>query len=358
MAEPLRIGLVGCGAIARRVHLPLLYGRPDVRVTALAESDPDLLAETVQQFRGAEAYATIEDMLGEAALDAVIVTLPTGLHATAACAVLDSGRHLFLEKPLATSIEDAAAVILAWQRAGTVGMMGFNCRANPLLVELRDLVRGGRAGVPRYLRTVFAIEAREMPEWKRHRSSGGGALLDLGTHHIDLIRFLTDREITGVRATIRSRVTEHDTVLLELELDGGISAHAFFSLAGAEMEHIEVHGDAARLAVSRFTSLAVDIVDNPGRGAGPLAHVLRRVGALRHIRRALRARRAPWREPGYALLLDRFIEAARTGASANVPDLTDGFACAAVIAAAERSAASGRMETPLALASFNLREAP
>lgn len=355
--KPLRIGLVGCGAIARQVHLPLLYGRSDVRVTALAERNVDLLTETAQKFGDAGVYATIEEMLGGGVdLDAVIVTLPTGLHASAACAVLDAGLHLYLEKPLATSLEDAAAVVESWHRAGTVGMMGFNCRANPLVLELRDLMQGGRAGGLHHLRTVFSIAARDMPEWKQHRSSGGGALLDLGAHHIDLIRFVTNREICGVRATIQSRVTEHDTALLELELDGGVTAHAFFSLAGAELEHIEVHGDQARLAVSRFTSLAVDIAENPGRGAGPLGQVLRRAGGLRHIGRAFRTRRAPWREPGYAVLLDRFIGAARSGASGYGPDLADGFACTAVVAAAERSAVSGRIEAPVALASFIPKE--
>jgi predicted dehydrogenase len=347
MSSRLRIGVVGCGAIAWQVHIPLLRGRADVRLAAFADSDYDVLAETVLRFRGAQPYASLEDMLAEAELDAVVVTLPTALHATAARAVFDAGRHLFLEKPLATTLEDGAAVVEAWRRAGTVGVMGYNCRANPLFGRLRALMQAGRAGGLVYLRTVFATAPRPLPEWKQQRASGGGALLDLGAHHIDLIRFLTDREITGVRATIRSRCTEHDTALLELELDGGAGAHAFFSLASAESEHVEVHGEAARLSVSRFTSLDVDVIDNPGDGGGVLARGLFRAGALRHVGRALRARRAPLREPGYALLLDRFITAARTGTvAADIPDIADGFACAAVIAAAEQSAVSGRMEAP------------
>ncbi len=356
--EPLRIGLVGCGAIARQVHLPLLNGRADARVVALAESDADMLAATTRQFPGTEGYATIEEMLERATIDAVIVTLPTGLHAAAARAVLGAGLHLYLEKPLATSLDDATAVVESWRRSGRVGMMGFNCRGNPLINELRDLVQGGRAGTPHHIRAVFSIAARDMPQWKQHRSSGGGALLDLGTHHLDVIRFITDREISGVRATIQSRITEHDTALLELELDGGLTAHAFFTLAGAEFEHIEVHGDAARLAVSRFTSLAVDVTDNPGRGAGPLPALLRRTGVLRHIGRALRTRRSPWREPGYAVLLDRFIAAARSGNAGYGPDLADGFACAAIIDAAERSALSGRIEAPFTPANHPPKEAP
>jgi predicted dehydrogenase len=346
MSGPVRVGVAGCGAIAQLVHIPLLRARADVRITALADSDSAVLSQSVVQLRGVRAHSSLEAMLEEGELDAVVVTLPTALHAGAACAVLDAGLHLFLEKPLATTPADAADVLASWRRAGTVGTMGFNCRANPLLGELRDLLRSGRAGQPRYVRTVFATAPRELPAWKRQRDSGGGALLDLGAHHIDYVRYLTGSEVTGVRATIRSRVTDHDTALVELTLDSGVDVHMYFSLASAEAEHIEVHGDAARLAVSRFTSLAVDVIDNPGAGGGPVARVVRRMRGLRHVGRALGARRAPLREPGYALLLDAFITAVRTGAHDGYADLADGFACAAVIAAAEQSAISGRTETP------------
>jgi predicted dehydrogenase len=206
-----------------------------------------------------------------------------------------------------------------------------------------------------------------LPEWKRRRATGGGALLDLGAHHLDLLRFLLGREIAGVRASIASRTTEQDTALLELEFDDGVLGHCFFGLGSAETDHIEVHGEAARLSVARFSSLDVDIVDNPGSGGGALARALRRAGALRHGVRALRARHAPLREPGYAILLDRFVGAARaalpgrddgdgrTGGGrpgvalpTDTPDIADGFACTAIIAAAEQSLRTGRMEAPAA----------
>ncbi|CAN5897289.1 N/A [soil metagenome] len=347
MSERLRIGVVGCGAIARQVHLPLLRRRADVQLVAMADNDPNKLPDVVLRYRGVPAYTSMEDMLADGNLDAVVITLPTGMHAAAARAALAAGLHVFVEKPLADSLEDAGAVLDAWRQSGRVGVVGFNCRANPLNVRLRELVGAGRAGEPAYMRTVFATARRDMPAWKRHRATGGGALLDLGAHHIDLLRFIGRREISGVHATITSRITEHDTVLLDLEFDGGVLGHAFFSLAGAETDHVEVHGDRARLSVRRFTSLDVDVVDNPGPDGGGLRRVLRRAGTLRHLGRALRARRAPLREPGYAALLDGFIRAARGGApDPDMPGIADGFACAAVIDAAERSAESGRMEAP------------
>lgn len=349
-SDQLQIGVAGCGAISRQVHFPVLQKRRDVRLVAIADNDEHALNETARNIEGVQRFRSVEEMLSGATLDAVVVALPPALHCAAACAVLQARQHLYLEKPLAPTLDEAAVIVRAWRQSGRVGMMGFNFRANPLHVRLHELVQQGRAGRTVYLRTFFSTATRTLPAWKRERSSGGGALLDLAVHHIDLIRFLTGREITGVRASVSSQASEDDTALLELQLDGGIGAHAFFSLAGAEGDHVEVHGDLARMSVARYASLDVEIVDNPGRGAGAAGRALRRLGALRHLPRAIAARRSPLREPGYAVLIDRFIQAVRTGSTpANAPSIVDGFAATAVVAAAELSLTTGLMEKPVAV---------
>jgi myo-inositol 2-dehydrogenase / D-chiro-inositol 1-dehydrogenase len=351
--EYLRVGIAGCGTIARQVHLPLLQRHQDVKLVAIADSDEDALAQAAHHSLDAQAYRSTEEMLSKAELDAVVVAVPPTMHSSAACAAFEAGLHVYLEKPMAPGLDDAATIMRTWQRSGRIGVMGFNCRANPLHVQLRELMRAGRAGSIVYLQTFLASAARAHPEWKQQRASGGGVLLDLGVHHIDLIRFLTGREITGVRASVSSRMSDQDTALLELQLEGGIGAHAFFSLAAAEGDHVDVHGDVARLAVARYTSLDVQITDNPGRGFGVVGRALRSAGAIRHLGRALKARRAPLREPGYAFLLDRFIRAGLTGvAPLDVPDLADGFAATAVVTAAELSLTTGQMETPTVLSAL------
>jgi predicted dehydrogenase len=347
MPEPLRIGIAGCGSIVQQVHLPLLSARKDVQLVAVAEPDGAAVDAVLRRFPGVRPYAGLSDMLAAIDLDAVVIALPTALHAAAACQVFSAGLHAYIEKPLATTVEEADAVARAWRGSGRVGVLSFNCRANPLLVRLRDLLRSGRAGALVYVRSVFATAPRALSLWRQQRGTGGGALLDLGVHHIDLVRFLTGIEIAGVRATIASRKSEQDTALLELQLENGVGVHAFFSLAAAETDQVEVHGDGARLSVARFTSLDVRIVDNPGRAGGTTGRLLRAAGALRHVPRALAARRAPLREPGYAILLDQFVRAARAGVlPVDVPDVADGFACAAVVAAAESSLVTGRLEPP------------
>lgn len=339
MAGRVRVGVAGCGAIARRAHLPLLTRRSHAAVVAIADPDPEALAGAQAQVPAARPFENLEAMLGGAALDAVIVALPTAMHGSAARRVLEAGCHLYLEKPLASHESEGAAVVEAWRASGRVGMMGFMMRFNPLHRRLRALLQAGRAGRPVYARSVFATAPRPLPEWKRCRATGGGALLDLGAHHIDLMRFLFSREPVSVHATLESRATEEDTALLELELDGGPHVQGFYSLASAEQDHVEVHGDQARLAVSRFTSLDVQVKDNPGGSAGPVQGLTRQAGALRHLPEAWRARRAPLREPGFGRALDAFIAAVRTGHLVEgAADLDDGYACLAIIDAAERAA--------------------
>jgi predicted dehydrogenase len=345
VAERLKIGIAGCGAIARDVHIPLLMRRADVSVSGIAEPDAELLAAAKARLPAALPFATLDEMLGNTELDAVVVALPTDAHAAAACAVLEAGCDLYLDKPMAANLADGARVVDTWRASGRIAMMGFNARFNPLHLRLRQLVQSGRAGKLVYVRTVFTTAPRPMPEWKRRRATGGGALLDLGAHHIDLIRFLFSREPVSVRATIESKDTEEDTSLLELELEDGLHVHGFFSLAAAEQDQIEVYGDRARLSVSRFTSMDVSVMDNPGRGGGALGRIVRRAGAIRHVGAAIHARRSPLREPGYAVALDRFIEAVRTRRlSDDAANVEDGYACVSVIDAAERSARSGQTE--------------
>lgn len=344
----IRIGVAGCGVIARQVHLPLLRHRTDARVTAVADADPARLDAACRVAPRARPHPDLASLL-EDAVDAVVVCLPTGLHAPAAEAVLAAGKHLYLEKPLAPTLAEGSRVLNAWSTSDRVAMMGFNCRFNPLYQRLRSLLAAGRAGTPVYVRTVFATAPGQVADWKRSRATGGGALLDLASHHVDLLRFLFAREVARVTATILSRHTEDDTALLEIELENGPRAHLFVSLAASELEQVEVHGERARLSVSRFTSLDVAVTENPTNFFGTLEQMARSAGALRNLGSAIRARRAPLREPGYALALDQFIGAVHQGErkATPAPDLADGYACLAVIDAAERSSRTGASTVPI-----------
>src|SRR5262245_25271328 len=103
----IRVGILGCGGIARAAHVPSLARERDVAITALADQDAANLAAARTLAPRAHATADYRDVLAAADVDAVIIALPPALHADAAVAALETGKHVYVEKPLATSLADA-----------------------------------------------------------------------------------------------------------------------------------------------------------------------------------------------------------------------------------------------------------
>jgi predicted dehydrogenase len=333
-----RVAVAGAGRVAAEVHLPNLAGLREARVTAIADPDPARRMRAGALARGARMVADYRELAELSDVDAVLVCLPTPLHAPAAIAALEAGRHVYVEKPLAACVERAAPVVEAWRRSGRAGMIGFNYRHNPLYASLKTRLDARAIGTPIAVRTVFSTRRHDGPRWEAARESGGGALLRLGCHHIDLIAFLLDRRVTRVSAEIRSIESEHDTACLQLVLDGGTVAQAVFANGATEEDRVEVHGERGVLAVDRYRSL-----DAAFRGAVPrrgqeIAGALRRGLRVGHL---VEKWRSPWNEPSHRRALAHFLRAIAAGTPVS-PDLLDGERTLEVIAAAERSAATGQ----------------
>ena len=351
----IRIGVLGCGGIARAAHLPSLSRLGDARVVALADADAASLAAARAAAPSAKAVSDYRHVLDMPGVDAVLIALPPALHAEAAIGALQRGQHVYIEKPLATSLADARRVLAASDEAArdadaarrTVAMMGFNYRWNPLIQQARARIAAGMIGEPVALRTVFSTPARELPQWKRHREAGGGVLLDLAVHHIDLARFLTGAEIATVSAELQSMRTEHDTALLQMVLTNGVTAQSMFSLAAVDEDRIDVYGTDAKLSIDRYRSLRVEVVPAAAGGAIGFA-VTRFVGELAALPYAVRKMRAPLNDPSFTMALEAFVRAVHdpfavtSDVTEVTSDVTDGFRAAAVIEAAESSARSHR----------------
>ncbi|HEX8648026.1 MAG TPA: Gfo/Idh/MocA family oxidoreductase [Thermoleophilaceae bacterium] len=341
----LRLGLLGFGTVVRGIHLETLRRLRGVTVAAVADADPRARAEAERLLPGAAVRSSEAELLAEPDLDAVMVCLPAGEQAAAATAVLGSGRHVYVEKPIATNVADARAVVEAWRSAGTVGMAGLNYRHHPHYRRARELIRSGAVGELVGARSVFSLPgAVGQPEWKRSRDAGGGVLLDLGSHHADLVHFLLGEPVREVFAEVRSQRAEDDSATVELRLGSGLLVQSLFSLAAIDEERFEVYGTEGKLTVDRCYALDVEI-----RPATRERDRLRRLGrglrSLRHASFMVTRTRAPACEPSYPLALERFVAAVR-GEAAAEPDLLDGYRSLAVVAAAMESARTGAPVAP------------
>jgi len=337
---PLRIGVIGCGQIARAIHLPVLGRIPEARVVALAEPVDASRAAAAALAPAAAAHADYRELLRAGGLDAVVVCAPPHLHAPSAIAAFDAGLHVYLEKPLAPSLADAEPAVQSWLRAGTIGMIGFNFRFHPQIARIRERLRDGAIGDPLAVRAVFSILPHELPEWKRTRHTGGGVLLDLASHHVDLVHHLLGDDVTRVYASTRSLRGESDHAAVQLELASGVIAQLFVSLGTVDENRLEIVGTEGKLVMDRTELLRPEHV--PATQQGARARRLARALVALEPRRVLRS---PGAEPSFATALSAFVWSA-SGNAFGGPDLLDGVRNLAVIEAAERSLTSRAAESP------------
>jgi len=188
-----------------------------------------------------------------------------------------------------------------------------------------------------FVRDCEPLTGDALPPWKRRRASGGGVLLDLGSHHFDLLRWLLDARIGSALADTRSTHSEQDSADVHLRLGGGITVQCHFSFLTGPADHLEFQGDLGSLLVDRHrpTSLVrlrrrsgYGLVEgSPGRSAAQLRH------AFHHWLR-------PGHDPSYRSALAGFADAVR-GLPDPGADATDGWESLAAVLAAEGSIPPG-----------------
>jgi NDP-hexose-3-ketoreductase len=327
MPAPVRIGLLGCGAVACDQHLPALRKTAGADVVALADPDPASRARAARLAPGAAVHADAGELLARSDVDAVVVAAPTMLHADFASAAARAGKHVYVEKPLATSEDDAIGVIEEVARSGVTATVGFNRRRHPVYEQARRLLEAGRIGAVRFVQTAFCepVELHELPEWKRTRAAGGGVLLDLASHHFDLARWFLEAEIEVVHARTRSGRSEQDEAWTALSTSTGVEVQSLFSYRAAHADFIEFFGEQGRLRVDRH-------------GRALVVHRPRRSGY--GIRRDWfpSAGRVPRRgDPSYGRALGAFVQRLH-GAEVETPSLEDGLRSLQAVLAAERLA--------------------
>jgi len=340
MTQNVSIGLIGCGRIASLVYLNILRRMPGLRLTAIAEPD-DMRRETAgKSAPRAVLYADYKDLLRHQDLDAVIICLPNDMHADAAISSFEAGMHVYLEKPISINTDEAGKLLDVWNSANLVGMTGFNLRFNPVYLSLKKHIEAGTVGDITCVRTVFSYWRREFPEWRKHKVSGGGALLDIGSHHVDLLRYTLDAEMSQVSATISSRNTEGDNAVCELKTSSGVDVQSYFSITSIDEDKIEVYGTQGKLSADRFNS-SLRVVISESQRPGQLQQIKSDIGSLLRSRNLKDRILFPGKEPSFELALRHFVSAVK-GEVAASPDLLDGYKCLTILEAAEESAQTGR----------------
>ncbi len=184
----IRIGMIGAGAIAP-MHCRGILSHPSGELVALADSSRERADALAREFRIPTVYRDYRKLIDDRSIEAVSVALPNFLHAPVTIAALEAGKHVLLEKPFATSEAEALSVIGAAERSGRILTVGMNQRFTVEAQTVRALVERGELGEVYHLKAHWTRRsgAPRFGTWFADRKrSGGGALLDIGVHMLDL----------------------------------------------------------------------------------------------------------------------------------------------------------------------------
>ena len=343
-----KIGIAGCGRIAGYFHLPILSRLHGAELAALSDVDPERMGKAAEKHAAnARRYAEPEALIADPAIHAVVLCTPPAQHAPLAIAAFAAGKHVYVEKPLALTASSGREVVSAWRRAGTVGMVGLNYRFHPAFGDLKRRIADGEVGAVLAMRATFCSARRTLPDWKQAAASGGGALRDLGGHHLDLLPWLAGAPIREVSLYERSEITEADTALLTIELASGIGAQLLLSLSAATSQNrVEVIGTNGSIVADTALATAGPTLRPGGR---PARYMRMAKIARDHLRPQILLAASP-PAPSYAAALTAFVSAIVQGKPVS-PDIADGQLALDAVTVAERSAHSGKYETIEAYAS-------
>ena len=221
--DSIGVGMVGYGMIGR-VHalgyrdLPLMYpGQlPTLRLAGVCTSRPET-AQAAAEEAGFGAWTTsLAELLARDDVQVIDCVTPNHLHRVTVLAALAAGKHVYCEKPLALNGAEARELARAAATAKAQVGMVFNYRFIPAILRARQLIQEGRLGEVYHFRAAYLHSGYQDPErpvgWRLSREqAGGGALVDLGAHLIDLVRHLLG-EFAALQATLHTYVTERPPV--------------------------------------------------------------------------------------------------------------------------------------------------
>lgn len=197
MAErKLRLAIIGCGGIANGKHMPSLKKLPEVEMVAFC----DIVVERAEKAKAdygtedAKVYSDYKELLRDASIDVVHVCTPNDAHSEVTVAALEAGKHVMSEKPMAKTTEGARQMLDAAKRTGKKLTVGYNNRFRADSQMLYKLCRRGDLG-DIYFAKALAVRRRAVPTWGvflDEEKQGGGPLIDIGTHALDLTLWMMD----------------------------------------------------------------------------------------------------------------------------------------------------------------------
>ena len=336
--KPVRVGLLGAGAVAQVAHLPAYRRLRNARLVAICETEAPKRRALRERTGVDHAVESIEELLEIEEVEAVDICLPSHLHREAAVRCLEAGKHVLCEKPLALDPREVTDIVAAAERSGRSLLVGMNNRYRDDAILLKDFIEDGALGDVLYAQgSWFKPRDRvRRDQWHyRMETSGGGVFMDLGIQILDLALWMCDYpEPERVTTTFYRQTPEievEDSAVVTVSCAGGLTI-----ALEASWQFIR---DSEHIALGLFGSAGSGFLS-------PLRILQRLHGKLVHTTPQGQRRPGNLYMESYEREIAFFAEVAAGREEA--PPLSEQIALSRTVAAIRRSAEEGR-EIPLAV---------
>jgi predicted dehydrogenase len=225
--DKVRIGVIGLGAVAQGIHLPILSKMREVEIVALCDTDKPKARHLAEKYGAKSSHSDPAEMLKSVELDAVDICTPTSSHRDLALLAIESGVDALVEKPVARNYSEAVEIAGAAAKSQRKVMVGMNNRFRPDSMVLKNFVENGELGKIFYVKTGWLRKQSVTSPWfLRKEHSGGGVFLDLGIAVMDLALWLTGfpeaKRVSASNYSLMTRGVE-DTSAAFITMDNNVT---------------------------------------------------------------------------------------------------------------------------------------
>ncbi|MCD6449888.1 MAG: Gfo/Idh/MocA family oxidoreductase [Thermotogaceae bacterium] len=268
--DKLRIGIIGTGKIAEVLHVPNIVSSEYAEVVALSNPHEEKMKRLAKKYNlNVPMFTDYRELLKLREVDAVVIATPNALHAPVTVDALKAGKHVLVEKPMATTSEDALKMIETAKEVSRVLMVNHSQRFFPHHQKAKEIIDSGILGEIRLVKTMFGHPGPEnwspSAAWFFDKERAMfGALGDLGVHKVDLIRYLTGLEITECYAftnTLEKNGTVEDIASAVMKLSNGALAtlNVNWVTKGLEENYIAIYGKNGTMKVGYSDPNRIDL---------------------------------------------------------------------------------------------------
>jgi len=271
-----RICMVGAGRVGKVHSRSITRHLPSGQVVALVDPVAEVLQATATEFGIEARYDSLEKALESVRFDAVVITTPTFTHKALALLAAQSGKHVFLEKPMALDLAECDAILEGIGRAGVLLQLGFMRRFDPEFSAAAKRIEAGEIGRPMMIKTLTHGPGLP-PAWARDLKTSNGMLAEVNSHDWDSVRWLMASDYERVYTEVANFKGEannidtpnfYDNVLVNIRLEsGGLGLISGICPCGYGYDaRVEIYGEKGIMQIGELRGQAVVVCTDRDQG--------------------------------------------------------------------------------------------